>query len=258
MRNDGCDIPNIIKILGVLLAVIIVLYFVGKLLGYVEANKFLKDHGSLVGAVLGALVLTATVFFTITRQSADVQKQIEAQRNIQEDIRLNDKKEAFAHTLVEVEDQFERAYIETIEALAHFVTDEQRESIDESSMPDDLKATMQNIHFKGYTDQDVEAIIASKVQSITRMRTFYSDTLNRLYFQIPIYGDLKIKKKEMADILIKMFSFKANNKMDNRFIEYFEEQYVIFNEYTKLKNDLVREITETKKLANSIDGPKYG
>lgn len=174
---------------------VLVVFFLSEFFGK-STYEYLKDHGSLIGAVLGGIVLTATVSFTITRQSADVQKQIEAQKNIQNGIRLNDKKEAFARTLVEVEDQFERAYIETIEALAHFLTDEQRESIDESSMPDDLKATMQNIHFKGHTDQDVEAIITSKVQSITRMRAFYSDTLNKLYFQIPEYGDLKIKKRK--------------------------------------------------------------
>lgn len=82
MSNNDCDIPITIKILGVILAVIVVLYFVGKFLGYVEVNKFLKDHGSLVGAVLGAIVLTCTVVYTINSQSKYLEKQLKSDRDL--------------------------------------------------------------------------------------------------------------------------------------------------------------------------------
>lgn len=238
MNNRGFTWHSVLPIASFLLIFImmtvLLVFFLSELFGR-SSYEFLKDHGSFIGAVLGGIVLAVTVFFTIN-----------AQKSIQEDIRLNDKKEAFARALVEVEDQFERAYVETIEALAHFLTGEQRKRISESSEPDDLKATMQNIHFKDYAPQDVEAIIFSKIQSITRMRTFHSDTLNKLYFQMLEYDELKNKKNKMTNILMEMFNCMGSEGFFERFIK----QYVIFNEYTEQKKNLVHKIAETKKLKN--------
>jgi len=247
MKNDSCGIPITIKILGVLLAVIVVLYFVGKFLGYIEVNAFLKDHGSLVGAVLGALVLTATVYFTIARQSADVQKQIEAQKNIQDDVRLNDKKEAFVFSLSRMFKEFDQEYFGALECLASFLKECQKEEISKHTMPEELKVTLSSIKYLESTREERVNTAMGLIISLTSHSTYEADMLNQLYFKLAKYDELKSNMRKLEDMLITIHN-EAIKPNPFKLIGYFEEQYKLYKAYEKLKEQLMTEVVRLEEL----------
>lgn len=74
MKKEDCDISVFTVALGGLLIGIVVLYFVGKLLGYTDASCFLKDHGSLIAGILGF----CGIFILVWNQNKSTQKTVDA------------------------------------------------------------------------------------------------------------------------------------------------------------------------------------
>lgn len=80
MKRDDCKIPFVTQLIGWLLIGIVLLYFFKESFEYPSWKYFLEKQGSLIGAILGAIVLAATVAYTIKRQSEGLERQVSSNR----------------------------------------------------------------------------------------------------------------------------------------------------------------------------------
>lgn len=78
MKNNDEDIPIVIQFIGGILIASIFLYFVGKLLGYTDVNKFLKEHGSLIAGILAI----GGVAWMVHSQKLETEKVIQSNNNV--------------------------------------------------------------------------------------------------------------------------------------------------------------------------------
>lgn len=102
MKNKDCDIPFPIKALGWFLISFVILYFYKEFLEYPDVKSFTEGQGSFLGAVVGAVVLTGTVAFTIKKQAESVERQIASARaNVEAQI-FSDRADEMSYLALEI------------------------------------------------------------------------------------------------------------------------------------------------------------
>lgn len=82
MKNNDCNIPFITQLVGYFLVGVVLLYVFKESLGYPSWKCFLEKQGSLVGALIGAIVLAGTVVYTIKSQAKNLKDQIDNDREL--------------------------------------------------------------------------------------------------------------------------------------------------------------------------------